>query len=82
MSAECAATCAAMAGLSCAPDDCETSCNDTIENGPCAGAAGLVTACGAGLSASDYDCSQGIPLPTGGKCSNEVNLLLACLSSQ
>jgi len=82
LSAECAATCAAMSGLSCAPSNCEQTCNDSVANSPCAGAVGLVTVCGAGLSAADYDCAQGTPLPTGGKCADQVNLLVGCLQSQ
>jgi len=82
LSAECASTCASMSGLSCAPANCEQTCNDSVANGPCAGAVGLVTVCGAGLSAADYDCDQGTPLPTGGKCADQVNLLVACLQAQ
>lgn len=82
LSADCAATCTAMAGLPCAPANCEQSCNDAIANGPCAGAAGLVTVCGAGLSAGDYECVNDTPVPSGGMCSDQVNLLLACLQAQ
>jgi hypothetical protein len=82
LSAECAAACAAMAGLECTPADCEQKCNDSIANSPCAGAMGLVTVCGAELKQGDYECVQGAPVPTEGRCSDEIKILIACMQAQ
>ena len=82
LSAACAASCVNMAGLSCVPAQCEQTCNNSVSSGPCAGAAGLVTACGATLTPADFACTNNLPLPSGGKCQPEINVFLACFSSQ
>ena len=82
LSAECTATCNAMSSLPCAPANCVQTCNDKIANGPCAGAVGLVTVCGAKLTAADYQCVQDAPVPLDGKCGAEINLLVTCLQAQ
>jgi hypothetical protein len=81
LTAECQATCQAMSSLPCAPKDCVSTCVDKIAHGPCAGAVGLVTVCGAKLTAADYQCVQNAPVPQDGKCSAEINLLAKCLQA-
>lgn len=83
LSTECAAACTNIDPLACSGSNCVAWCQNTLANGPCAGALAAMVLCWSALTPSDFYCNaQNFPESLNDLCLFSEGLYVTCVASQ